>query len=120
MVSYGMSILTICFNNSFDLSPALIEFPVTKKVPFILYLSKIFKTSGVLVVDGPSSKVKYAIFLPSFLTGYCNVPFKRPLVYSDTTFPSSAFGSLSKGKYSNSFVFDLSLLSVYFFPQLCP
>ena len=35
-------------------------------------------------------------------------------MYSDTTFPSSAFGSLSKGKYSNSFVFALSLPSVFF------
>ena len=40
--------------------------PVKKNVAFTLFSSNILKTSGVLVFDVPSSKVKNTIFLPSF------------------------------------------------------
>ena len=62
----------------FASSLASIDFPKVKNVAFTLYLSNTFNISGVLVVDGPSSKVKYTTFLPSVLTGYCLVPFKVP------------------------------------------
>ena len=47
-------------------SALLLSNPVTKKVAFTLYLSKISKTFGVNF-DGPSSNVKYTTFLPVFL-----------------------------------------------------